>query len=402
MKIRSIIIALALLGTAATAHAQDRTLERVQNMIATGRLTEARNTLAQWEKENRDAGSTATPDDRARALFLTGVLSSDAKAAEDAFIGVVLSHPFSSVAPEALLRLGQGLYTAGDTDRAIEYLERLQSDYPSAPERETAMLWLARAQLAGGDAAAACGTARESLFSTSNANVRTLIELERDRACTQSGGIATTPRIRPPGRRPARSSAIIVLDDPLRADSTRAQTPTTAPVTNAVGEQPRPDAQPVAQTPVQRAPAAEPLVLPNLAIATDSIPWDSPASPRSEQHAPSRDVAAPATNTAAPDVGGTAVAAQPAARAAEQPVDSGPEYAVQTAAFSERRAAETIAAELRAKGFDARIVTVPGSSYFRVRYGAYRTTREAAAAALHIRDAGFATLIVNDVRLERR
>jgi N-acetylmuramoyl-L-alanine amidase len=77
------------------------------------------------------------------------------------------------------------------------------------------------------------------------------------------------------------------------------------------------------------------------------------------------------------------------------------EYAVQTAAFAERRAAETIARELRAKGFDARIVIVPGNPYYRVRFGAFMTSAEAAAASLRIRDAGFATLVVNDVRLER-
>ncbi|MBR9989443.1 MAG: SPOR domain-containing protein, partial [Gemmatimonadetes bacterium] len=80
---------------------------------------------------------------------------------------------------------------------------------------------------------------------------------------------------------------------------------------------------------------------------------------------------------------------------------TGPEFAVQTAAFSDQRAAQTIAAEMRANGFDARVVQVPGSPYYRVRVGAFATSRDAAAAVLRIRDAGFATLIVNDVRLER-
>ncbi|MGH7449547.1 MAG: tetratricopeptide repeat protein, partial [Longimicrobiales bacterium] len=201
MRVRTFIIALALLAGAAAAHAQDGTLERVQNLIATGRLTEARNTLTQWERDNASPASTAAPDDRARALYLSGLLSTDVAVAEDAFIGVVLTYPSSPVAPEALLRLGQALYTAGETDRAITYLERLQSDYPGSSHRETGLLWLARAQLAAGDAAAACGTARESLFGTTNENVRTLVELERDRACAASGGIATSS-----GRDAARST----------------------------------------------------------------------------------------------------------------------------------------------------------------------------------------------------
>ena len=385
MRIRTFMIAIALLAGAAAAHAQDGRLERVHNLIATGRLTEARNTLVQWERDNAAPSSTATSDDRARALYLAGVLSTDAQAAEDAFIGVVLSYPSAPVAPEALLRLGQGLYTAGENDRAIMYLERLRSDYPRSPHRETGMLWLTRAQLARGDAATACGTARESLFGTTNENVRTLIELERDRACAASGGIAAQP------------------------DPWNARRPDT-------GERPAADtARPPVAVPAA-APSAAPPVrasnpLPDLDIAVDDNMREPPRNePRRPERAPLPDTAAPDARTVAGTrnvadtrasndgrAGATARTEETTSAAAAD----APEFAVQTAAFRERRAAETIAAELRAKGFDARIVQVPGSPYFRVRYGAFATTREAAAAALHIRDAGFATLIVNDVRLER-
>lgn len=338
MKIRIVIAAVALLAAAGPARAQDGTLERVQNLIATGRLTEARNTLAQWERQNADPAAAVSSDDRARALYLNGLLMTDAKAAEDAFVGVALSYPSSPVAPEALLRLGQSLYTAGETLRAIDYLQRLRYDYPAAPQRATGMLWLARAQLAMGEAAAACGTARESLLATTNQNVRTLIELERDRACTQSRGIADAPA--PP-----------------------------APVTRT---------------------------LPNLDVAVDPVPGE-PAPPTDSPPVQARDTTPGSRSDPAP-----VSPADPAPPVESPAAATGPEYAVQTAAFSERRAAETIAAELRARGFDARIVTVPGSPYFRVRCGTFASAKEAAGAALRIRDAGFATLIVNDVRLERR
>ena len=77
------------------------------------------------------------------------------------------------------------------------------------------------------------------------------------------------------------------------------------------------------------------------------------------------------------------------------------DYAVQIAAFRVQRSAETIVAELRARGFDARMVTTDGSDLFRVRYGSYTSAKEAEVAALTVRDAGFAALIVNDVRSER-
>jgi cell division protein FtsN len=424
MNTRTFIIAIALLAGAAAAHAQDGRLARVQNLIATGRLTEARNTLTQWERDNGDPRSDATSDDRARALYLTGVLSTDAKAAEDAFISVVLSYPSSPVAPEALLRLGQGLYTAGETDRAIAYLERLRSDYPGSPQRETALLWLTRAQLAAGDAATACGTARESLFGTINENVRTLMELERDRACAQSGGIAT--RSAPETRTRTARLPVTGSEPPDRSQ----------PVT---GTEPRDRAQPVTRTepPAQPVPDTMPAAgaragdtrgappvrtanpLPDLGIAVDD---NIPAPPRREQARPDRTTTDPRatdprnrtearaaetrnaddTRTANdPDAAAPARADDSSSRTDRAPANA-PEFAVQAAAFSERRPAETIVAEMRAKGFDARIVQVPGSPYFRVRWGAFVTSRDAAAAALRIRDAGFATLIVNDVRLEQR
>ena len=436
MRTRTILFALALLASATAAHAQDRTLERVQNLIATGRLTEARNTLMQWERENASPESTATSDDRARALYLAGALSTDANDAEDAFIGVVLSYPSSPVAPEALLRLGQGLYTAGSMDRAIMYLERLRSDYPRSPQRETGLLWLTRAQLASGDAALACGTARESLFGTTNENVRTLIELERDRACAQSGGIATRPprdrndtragddaRIRDaarPASDPARTAT------PPRTDTVPAPTSSNvAPRIPAAGVRPDSAARVQQDSTVDTPPVRRAGPLPDLGIAVDDNLREPPPSqqprqppvsndrppvsdtrPANEPRAATLDRAAGENRSADGNRTANNPAAPPARAAEPSPSDAAvadvPEYAVQTAAFSERRPAETIAAELRAKGFDARIVQVPGSPYYRVRYGAFATSRDAAAAALAIRDAGFATLIVNDVRLEQR
>jgi cell division protein FtsN len=154
-------------------------------------------------------------------------------------------------------------------------------------------------------------------------------------------------------------------------------------------------AQPApAPTTVVTTPARPATPLPDLGIAVD--PNVREPTPRDE---------IPARSSA--DAGDTTPAARtPAstdsasrARAAQNANTS--EFAVQSAAFAERRAAETIAREMRAKGLDARIVLVPGNPYFRVRHGSFATSAEAAAAALRVRDAGFATLVVNDVRLER-
>jgi cell division septation protein DedD len=206
--LRAAFLACAVLAAAPTGApaqaTQDGALDRVHNLIATGRFTEAGNTLAQWERSFADPRSAAQPAERARALFLRAQLTGDAAQAEDAYVAVVLSYPSSSVAPEALLRLGQALMTAGEPRRAAAYLERLRSDYPGTPQRETGLLWLARAQLALGSAPAACTTAREGAQAAGAAHLRTLFELERDRACAAAPASPAAQTVPPPtARQPA-------------------------------------------------------------------------------------------------------------------------------------------------------------------------------------------------------
>lgn len=299
-----LVIVLLAAAQPARAQAADRTLDRISNLIATGRFTEARNTLDRWQRDHGDPRSGASAGDRARALYLRGILTGDAREAEDTFVRVVLSFPSSNVAPDALLRLGQGLLTGGEARRAVAYLERLRSDYPGAAARETGLLWLARAQLAAGMAAAACTTARDGAATAGTPNMRTLMELERDRACT-----ATPP---PP------------------------------------------------------------------ALQTVPPPQGAP------QGAPQGTPQAPPAQT------GRDAAAQPVAG----------RYAVQTGAYRELRSAENIAQQMRARGFDARVVLVGDSPLYRVRYGTFDTGNEADAAATRIRNAGFAVIIVNDVERE--
>ncbi|MGH7464824.1 MAG: SPOR domain-containing protein, partial [Longimicrobiales bacterium] len=158
------------------------------------------------------------------------------------------------------------------------------------------------------------------------------------------------------------------------------------------------DVQPARPAATRSARAANPL--PDLGIAIDenvrAAETRSAETRAAETRAAEQRSAQPAATPPAP------ADARDTLRTADSTAANTAEFAVQAAAFSERRPAETIAAEMRAKGLDARIVQVPGSPYFGVRYGMFATSREAAAASLRVRDAGFATLIVNDVRLERR
>jgi tetratricopeptide (TPR) repeat protein len=205
----AMLLALAL---ASAASAQDTTLDRIQNLTATGRFTEARNTLAQWESQFADPASPASSADRARAMYLRGTLTSDVKEAVETYRRLVLSYPSSTVAPLALLRLGQSLLESGDARRAVTYLERLRNDYPGSSARETGWVWLARAQLAAGAQPAACKSVRDGLAASRDDNLRLLLELEQDRACPgTTGKPAAQPAPRepqPPNPPPRNGSAV--------------------------------------------------------------------------------------------------------------------------------------------------------------------------------------------------
>ena len=140
--------------------------------------------------------------------------------------------------------------------------------------------------------------------------------------------------------------------------------------------------------------------LPDLGIAVDANVQDQEPIRTTPRATDNGNSASPARNDTRTDTPASTNGSVGESRAAAR-TDVG-EYAVQAAAFSQRQPADRIAAEMKSKGFDVRIVTVPGSPLFRVRYGAFATNRDAAAAALRVRDAGFATFIVNDVRLERQ
>lgn len=163
------------------AYAQD--LTRVDTLIAHGRFTDARASLAEWQAAHPTTDN-ATADDQAHALMLSGRLASDANDANDSYLALVLGYPTSAYAANALLRLGQGLIATGDAERARGYLERLVRDYPNATDRGAALLWLARAQHAAGRAAAACTTVHDALaLPALDSATAALLQYEEPIAC---------------------------------------------------------------------------------------------------------------------------------------------------------------------------------------------------------------------------
>ena len=167
-------------GSAGVA-AQVPTLDRADSLLTAGEYELARTTLADWWSARE---SFEVPgSDRPRALMLRARLAAGPEEAEEDYLAVVLGYPTSIHAPEALLRLGQGLLTAGDPNRAAAYLERLVADYPGRPQRLAALLWLARAHNAARRPAAACTAARAGLSEARDPDLAAMLRLEASVSC---------------------------------------------------------------------------------------------------------------------------------------------------------------------------------------------------------------------------
>lgn len=169
------------LAVPVAAPAQVPTLDRVDSLVTAGSYDDARRILDQWwsaRDEFEIPGSN-----KARALMLRARLAPDLETAEPDYLAVILGYPTSEHAPEALLRLGQGLLADGDATRAAAYLERLVADYPGRPQRTMGLLWLARANTAAHRPAAACEAARKGIANASDPDVRAMLQVEAGASC---------------------------------------------------------------------------------------------------------------------------------------------------------------------------------------------------------------------------
>jgi SPOR domain len=213
---------LALLLVAAPTAAQVPSLPRVDSLVAAGRYDDARATLDRWwsARETFDVPGS----DRVRALMLRARLRADPAQAENDYLQIVLGHPTSPHAPEALLRLGQGLLVSGQAARAAGYLERLAADYPGRPERAMGLLWLARAENAARHPGAACRAAREGLADAgSPPDLAAMLRLEEAAACAIGSAAPPAAAAQPP-----------------RDSTTAAPPPTERPRTEPVAAEPPP------------------------------------------------------------------------------------------------------------------------------------------------------------------
>jgi cell division septation protein DedD len=191
----------------------------------------------------------------------------------------------------------------------------------------------------------------------------------------ETAGIATNEVAPDPGLAPASDSA----GPPPAAGTSSAQTPAAPAEELSYAERllrdtpPEETLKPAPDT-ARQAPAPAPVVQEPVA--------EKPVAPRPTP-APAAAVPSPPRSTPATSVPAPIVAAP-----ASDP--SGPGFAVQVAAYRDRRDADTLAKQLSAKGYPAFVMDpVKGTStaLFRVRVGKYKTLKDAEAIEARLQTA---------------
>lgn len=302
MKLYYCVLAVLVLATPAAAQRQ---LDRADSLLSAGEYVQARQIVQEWQRAN-PYSAKVDASSRARAIYLNARLTEDAQAAQELYLTIALSYPTSEQAPDALLRLGQSLLAAHETRRALAYLDRLVTDYPTAANRSQALLWYAKAQTAAGNKSAACKTVSGALKSSdTSADVAAQLRGEEKVACRNAAPEAAAP------------------------------------------------------------------------VATRTAP---PPPAQTETKAPPATTPAPATTTPS----------------------SAAEFALQAGAFRNVQSANAIVAQLKRKGFDARVAHVPDNELALVRIGRFTTRADAAAQAARVKAAGFSAIVVDDVKKEKK
>jgi len=124
--------------------------------LAVRRATEGMGDSARAMVQARLNGLKRSDSLYAEALYVKGVVAANADSAAAAFRTVSIEFAQSSWADEALLRLGQLAFAAGDWAGAQRSFDRVLTDYPMSNERVQAQYWAGRVRLESGDVASGC------------------------------------------------------------------------------------------------------------------------------------------------------------------------------------------------------------------------------------------------------
>jgi hypothetical protein len=138
----SVALAAVLAVVPTSAWAQSTDLDRVEELSRVGRIEEARSVLDAWWAGAR---TEAPARELQRGLWLRGRLTVDPAQAELDYQRLIVLYPSGPYAPQALLRLAQAAHARGEADVASSHVASLVRDYPTSPSRTQAEAWMASA-----------------------------------------------------------------------------------------------------------------------------------------------------------------------------------------------------------------------------------------------------------------
>jgi cell division septation protein DedD len=137
---------LALLASAPPAvpavAQQASKLDQVEDLARLGRTDDARDVLREWWEASYEEASRK---DVQQALWLRGRLTVDPEQGGLDFRRLVVEFPGGSYSDQALARLAQAAFAAGDSVQAVRDVDRLATEYPASAARREAEAWLAGA-----------------------------------------------------------------------------------------------------------------------------------------------------------------------------------------------------------------------------------------------------------------
>ena len=304
------------------------------------------------------AGTDPLTRDYANALFWRASLAATAADAERDYRKLIVEHPLSPRAAEALLAIAQLEMSRGDRRGATEHLQRYLLENPSSPDRGRAGLWLARLLIEQGQLLPGCTALAHARLAIPDAAVELRNQAEYyGQRCV---GVDTV----------AKSAGMVAAGDTVGKSRG-----------TAVG---RDTAGKSRETAVGRYTAGKSR---ETVAARDTMS-------KSGGKASSRDSSArPSTNAGKR---GSAVSRDSSARPSAAPsrrdstsppaTSSATRYSVQVAAYETRADAEALAKRLRERGLASRVYGT--ANPFRVRIGRYASRADAQKLLEQLRTQG--------------
>lgn len=151
MKRLVLLIALATAAPLAAQAPTDSSLAMALRLVTEGQGDSAR-ALVRARLARLASGDSLYPE----TLYVSAVVAGDMESAIAALRRLSVEYSQSSWADQALLRIAQLRFAAGEYAQAGRFAERVLDDYPFSDVRAAAAFWAARVRLEQGDVEGAC------------------------------------------------------------------------------------------------------------------------------------------------------------------------------------------------------------------------------------------------------